>query len=275
MTGSIRHIAIACVLIAALFAALAPDVQAGLRGRGPYDGVVFFDRWDDCILFSGTYLMYIATAAKEPLRAYQGQAIEIDAKEVFQPLNPGDGLIRKFSILGPAVYLERGSAADFPVIQGLDLKAGLIMSAAVSKLTMEIRNRSDAPITVNAGALGYAVLGKKTAVEQSSFDPSDGPSTAYLTRMNVTNPEASVNHASNGVNYLYIARINPADRMPDTVILKPGESVKTAVSVFLPSGEYQFLAGYGCGVHSQPCLPSNAVSFDVDQQGRAQPVGAH
>jgi len=232
---------------------------------------VFFDRWDNCILFSGTYLMYIAAAAKEPLRAYQGQSIEIDAKEVFQPLNPGDGLIRKFAIVGPSVP-KRGS----PPILGLALKSYLIADTANPKLTMEIKNTSDAPITVNAGALGYAVLGKKvTAVGEFWNYPSDGSSIAYITRANVVNDEVRQEiRDSNGVHYLYLARINPVDRMPSFVTLKPGQSVKTAVSVILPAGEYQFLAGYGCGVHSDPCLPSNAVSFDMDQQGRARPVEA-
>src|SRR5690349_24452373 len=75
---------------------------AGIRGPGRYSGVVFFDRWGGCILFSGVYLMYISEEVKDSLRSYEGQAIGIDAQQVVQPLNPGDGLIKRFKIVGPA-----------------------------------------------------------------------------------------------------------------------------------------------------------------------------
>src|SRR5437870_9088382 len=72
--------------------------SAGIRGPGKYSGVVFFDRWDGCILFSSVYLMYISEAVKDDLRSYGGQAIQIDALDVLQHVNPGDGLIRKFKL---------------------------------------------------------------------------------------------------------------------------------------------------------------------------------
>ena len=46
--------------------------------------------------------MYVSERVKEQLRMYEGQAIELDALEVTQPVNPGDGLIRKLKVLGPA-----------------------------------------------------------------------------------------------------------------------------------------------------------------------------
>ena len=81
---------------------LCTPANAGIRGPGKYSGVVIFDRWDGCILFSGVYLMYISERVKDQLREYDGQAIELDALEVFQPKNPGDGLIQKLKVLGPA-----------------------------------------------------------------------------------------------------------------------------------------------------------------------------
>lgn len=85
------------VLAAAL---IIPILVAGIRGAGKYNGVVFYDRWGNCYLFSGVYLMYISEKVKETLRPYQGRAMEIDAKEVYQPMNPGDGLITKYEVIG-------------------------------------------------------------------------------------------------------------------------------------------------------------------------------
>ena len=70
----------------------------------------------------------------------------------------------------------------------------------------------------------------------SAFDLSDRSIVAYLTQ-NVKTPKPRMILAAseNGVNYLYIAR---SIRLTAAGYryMKPGESVKTAVSVFLPSG---------------------------------------
>ena len=46
---------------------------AGILGPGKYSGVVVFDRWDGCILYRGTYVLYVSENVKEKLRDYDGQ----------------------------------------------------------------------------------------------------------------------------------------------------------------------------------------------------------
>ncbi len=85
----------------------APLCGAGRRGPGKYCGVAVFDRWDGCTLYSGVYLMYVSEKTKESLRKYAGQAVQIDAKEVYQPINPGDGRIGKFEYAnGGTIFLD-------------------------------------------------------------------------------------------------------------------------------------------------------------------------
>ena len=57
----------ASVLCTTLLVAAAdtPILVAGIRGPGKYNGVVFYDRWDNCYLFSGVYLMYISEGVKQ------------------------------------------------------------------------------------------------------------------------------------------------------------------------------------------------------------------
>src|SRR4051812_15803797 len=45
-------------------ALVTPTLFGGLRGPGKYNGVVLFDRWDNCYLFSGVYLMYVSETLK-------------------------------------------------------------------------------------------------------------------------------------------------------------------------------------------------------------------
>jgi hypothetical protein len=89
------------VLICALACSFILTAQAGIRGPGKYCGVIVFDRWDTCFLLSGHFITYVSNAVKNPLRPYKGTAMQVDASDVFQPMNPGDALIRKYEIIGP------------------------------------------------------------------------------------------------------------------------------------------------------------------------------
>ncbi len=57
---------------------LATDVRAGERGPGKHSGVVVFDRWDGCTLYSGIYVMYISERVKDKLRKHAGKSVQID-----------------------------------------------------------------------------------------------------------------------------------------------------------------------------------------------------
>jgi hypothetical protein len=63
------------VVLCILSLCLSLPCRAGLRGPGKYCGVVVFDRWDSCTLYSGVFLMYISEGEKEKLRRYSGLAV--------------------------------------------------------------------------------------------------------------------------------------------------------------------------------------------------------
>ena len=124
------------------------------------------------------------------------------------------------------------------------------------KATVEIRNIGRALISISADALGFAVIARG---QLNLFCPSDGTSCAVITRVSATSP--------GGTNQVGKAawgwKVQDPDRLPTTLSLGPGETRKTSVTLQLPPGSYQFLAGYGGGVHSGPCVASNGVSFDI------------
>jgi hypothetical protein len=57
--------------------------------------------------------------------------------------------------------------------------------------------------------------------------------------------------------------------LPDSFTLKPQQKYSFKISLVLPRGEYDFLCGYGGGVHYEKSLASNIVAFDVDENTRA------
>jgi hypothetical protein len=230
-----------------------------MRGRGKYSGVVIFDRWDTCLLLSGVYVTYVSDEVKENLRTYRNQAIEVDASEVFQPMNPGDALIRKYTIIGPAPEASREQA-----IEGVRIivKSDFDSDRAIAFL-ITIENSADSPIQIHSDTIGPTLLGLKS--ENILVDPSDGRSTAWITRGNLVTLSSwrstIDHHPTISVSY----SVDP--KMPEQLNLNPGESKQVRVILKVPAGPYQFLVGLGGGVHEGRSVASNAISFHVDSDG--------
>jgi hypothetical protein len=242
---------------AALIAAAVatPMLVAGIRPPGKYNGVVFYDRWDNCYLFSGVYLMYISDSTKQSLRLYRGKSMEVDAKEVYQPMNPGDGLIKRFAVIGESKEDSRPFYRT-PSIRGVELRATISKVASRFRAVVEIRNNDSTNITIESDALGFAVIAHD---KPFFFCPSDGTSCAVITRLS-----ASAADGNNRVDsQTWAWAFEGSDRLPNRLALRPGEVRTTSLLLDLPKGAYQFIAGYGGGVHAGPCVASNAVAFDV------------
>jgi len=235
-------------------------VNAGLRGPGKYSGVVIFDRWDTCLLLSGGYITYVSDAVKEELRPYRNEAIQINASVVNQVENPGDALIHKYTIIGPAPQ-----SSDTQQIDGVRIR---IRSDFDSDHTIAfwvmIENSATAPIEIESGKIGPTLLGLKSPTFSST---SDGKSVAWITRAGLLNAITRTpmfdNHT---LSFSY--EIDPKTQIAERFSLNPGESKQVRVLFKLPPGPYQFLVGFGGGVpHEGKSLVSNAISFRVDESG--------
>ena len=264
--------------IALLLLCALPFTGLGaIRGPGKYSGVVVFDRWDGCHLYSGAYVMEISEKVKEKLRPFSGQAMLIDAQEVFQPINPGDGLITKLQVVGPA---EDPVSAGFglpPVLDGLSIKAIPNFGApGGDELIVRLSNAGAVRRAIDANALAPTLLVKKQGSECLSFTPSDGPSYAAITRTNINFMNSQPARGScvlNGKGRTVDLSLLPGTAVSPQFELAAGESIEIALRFSLSDGEYQFLAGYGGGVHQVRALASNMISFDVDDAGKPHRVG--
>jgi hypothetical protein len=156
--------------IAFVCTSLSPLANAGIRAPGKYSGVVIYDRWGGYILFSGVYLMYISETVKDQLRPYAGDAVEIDALAVVQPTNPGDGLIRKLKVLGPAG--QNKTPFTFDAIK-LDVQPKAVVGSRMG-VELTIANENDTPARIDSSQLGFVLLSERV---EGATSPSDGPST--------------------------------------------------------------------------------------------------
>jgi hypothetical protein len=251
------------VNLIALFLSLsgcALTLYAGIRGPGKYSGVVIFDRWDTCFLLSGPYITYVSEKVKENLRAYKDQAMQVDASEVLQLMNPGDGLIQKYTIVGPA---PKDSSRQ--VIEGIhiSIKNNFARDRTPTFL-IKIENSSDKPVQIDSGEIGPVLLGLKIDL---SFNPSDGKSMAWITRASLPTPSSAMSFTVNNHTTSASYGIDPNTNLPEWFALNPGESKQVRIKFQVPPGPYQFLVGFGGGVHAGESLASNAISFHVDSEG--------
>lgn len=247
------------VALAATFGIIT--AHAGLRGPGKYCGVVVFDRWGTCFLLSGPYITYISEAVKDELRPYEGKAMQVDASDVFQPMNPGDALIRKYKILGPAPDTHHRVMLEAPQLTA-ESDFGPHGTPA---FLMEIRNVGSVPVTIESSQVGPALLGPTS---KSPFQASDGNSIAVITRGNLLHPsswKSTVGDVTRSASYT----IDPKRHPPEHFELQPGESMKARITFEVSPGQYQFIFGYGGGVHEEKSLASNPISFDINSDGFA------
>jgi hypothetical protein len=248
----------ACLVLCSLLT----TVHAGMRGRGKYSGVVIFDRWDTCFLLSGPYITYISEAVKEGLRSYAGQAIQIDATEITQPMNPGDGLVRSYVILGQAPDDPSDPIANKVEIQAEPAFDG--KSAPIFDIT--VRNISLERVSVSPTELGPTLLGISRGVFSSA---SDGKSVAWITRADLVDGTSWSSTVDGKTTAYANYKVAQPCAFKDRVELAAYESVSYRVRLDVPTGEYQFMAGYGGGVHVWKSMVSNAISFNVDAAGVA------
>lgn len=239
---------------------------AGIRAPGKYSGIVIFDRWDTCYLYSGIYLMYVSEKTKEKLRKYEGQSVFIYAKEVFQPINPGDGLIGKYKFLGLAK--SKGAGLSDLTLKIVPQFAG----EGAPKFLLEIENKMGRAVSVSPGALALTLLGAK---RDKMFSPSDGKSDAWITRQPFKHPSfikemfpKKSKYITWGDNDEFYFDID--ENLPDAIDIQPNQKREISLSFHLPKGEYDFLCGYGGGVHEEKGLVSNIVAFTVDDNGKAK-----
>ena len=254
--------------------AFAVKAYAGLRGPGKYCGVVVFDRWGTCFLLSGPYIMYISGRVKNELIPYKGSAIQIDASDVVQPVNPGDALIQKYKIIGPASLANHP-----PSVEGLELIAQSDFGAdGTPTFLIAIHNNGNRPVEVFSSEVAPTVLGtnqgdalswSRWLRPSSSLSPSDGRSVAWITRMDLALLRSGKREwVRNGFRCsLFYADSNAA--LQERFMLQPGQFRSVRIVVELPSGQYQFIVGYGGGVHEAKSLASNAISYDMNGGGVA------
>ncbi|HEX5426152.1 MAG TPA: hypothetical protein VFW94_21565 [Candidatus Acidoferrales bacterium] len=246
------------VAMCAMVFSLASTVRAGLRGRGKYCGVVVFDRWDTCFLLSGLYIMYVSDSVKEKLRPYTGQSLQIYASGVSQPVNPGDGLITKYDIIGPAP--DRG----WPQTDGIKIEIRPDFRAEnTASFVVTVANTGRNGATIETSQLAQTLLGPNKIL----FTPSDGKSLAWITRTSMLGGDHFGKMHIDEKLISFGSTIDPGSSLPGEFDLAPGESRLTRITFRLPPGTYEFMIGYGGGVHEHKSVASNAVSFAVRKNG--------
>lgn len=243
---------------------LTETALAGLRAAGEYTGVVIFDRWDACYLYSGTYLMPVSEKAKEQLRGQSGRFVRVNAAKVFQPINPGDGLIQEFTTLPPK---EPVATSQDELIRSLELKVTLdLEDLKIPRAVIALRNIGKKSIRVNILELAPTLFKKITGTPGEHWrSPADGPSYAYVTRFNLASTKRYADRLYEEDRPFEIDALKAPEST--TLTLAPSDTQQVVLSLSVPAGEYDLIVGYAGGVHESEPAVSNLLAFDVDALG--------
>ena len=261
-----KHATSLAVILLSAVAALA-----GIRGPGKYSGVVVFDRWDTCYIYDGVFLMYVAEKEKGRLRKYEGRHVEVYAKEVVQPMNPGDGRIMKFDLLSTS-----GLKTRTPRYKDLWITAEpLFEPGRKPRFALALENRGGADVKVSQSSITPTLLGEKD--EFDDFSPSDGKSEARITRCGLDHAKAfrkerSVTFTKPDGQELtlttkYALGVEDAQSLPDDLLVPAGQTLRVVVALEVPPGTYDFLFGCDIGIRENRRIASNVVSFHVGDDG--------
>lgn len=232
----------------------------GLRGPGKYSGVVVFDRWDTCFLLSGPYITYISNAVKEDLRPYAGTAIQIDAIDVIQPMNPGDALVRKYKVIGPA------PEPKYESLEGLELNVTPDFVNEQPAFLVEVRNTGTSATWVRTDEIGITLLSDTKTL--FLFCASDGRSGAVITRSNLQARGGHEWSVDDKNEHAYFT-LEPHVPLTTRIRINAGQSFSVRLKFDVSPGEYEFLVGYAEDVHASKSLASKRVSFAVNGSGKA------
>jgi hypothetical protein len=251
---------ILCALSISLLA--TASAFGGIRSPGEYAGIVVYDRWDTCYLYDGIYLMYISEKIKERLRNYAGHTIRIDATEVYQPMNPGDGLIREFNFLGLAKDQGHSQIADLAItiIPHFEIDGS-------PQFIIDVKNTGQRKITISNDGLAPTLFGEKDA--DDFLSPSDGKSEARITRWSFPFASGVQSRSIGTTAKWWGVKIDDGKVPSSTFMLAAGKSKQFRASISASPGNYEFLCGYATGQEGNEERISNSVLFNVDEKGKA------
>jgi hypothetical protein len=184
--------------------------------------------------------------------------MQINATDVFQPVNPGDALIRSYEILGPA------PEPKWLTLDGLQLAVTPDFSSGREPaFVVEIRNSSDSTIKVDPSSAAPVLVSDRP---EWPLAPSDGGSLAVITRTDLTIPSSSQEESLGDQHYRWGYSTDWKGTRGEPLEFRPGQSFKTRITFRVPPGRYQFMFAYGGGVHEEKSLVSNSISFDVSDK---------
>ena len=255
----------------ALLVLLAAVAAAGIRGPGKYRGVVVFDRWDTCYIYDGAFLMYVSEKTKERLRKHEGRHVEVYAKEVVQPMNPGDGRIMKFDLLSSSP-----SKPPPPRFKNLGVTAEpLFEPGRKPRFALAVENRGGEDVKVGQFALAPTLLGEKD--DSDLHSPSDGKSEARITRCGLDSAKLyyrehgvtvmKLDGTETGVTLRYAFEVEDGRSLPEDLLIPAGQTVRVVVALDIPPGAYDFLFGCDVGILESRRIASNIVSFQLGDDG--------
>jgi hypothetical protein len=142
-----RHVFAATAVLLVLS---ARPLRAEMLGPGTYHGYAAIDRWGQNVFHTGPYHLFLNEEAAAELKPYRGQRLTLKVTGLWQPMNPGAGLIA-----------EVGSVAvdDSPEVTLTVRPEGRkAVQGHGFAFLLRVENQSPDPVTLHPGILGACLV---------------------------------------------------------------------------------------------------------------------
>jgi len=176
-------------------------------------------------------------------------------------------LIRQFKVLGAAP-----PAREWESLDGLKLSVvRAFEDGQTPEFLIRVENVGEKPRVLRMDALAPTLLRAQTA-GGNGLSPADGPSIAAVTRQSFWIHGEGPRMQETNARWQW--HVTSPEKLNASVSLDPKATFELRLSFALPPGEYDFLVGYGGGVHENQGIASNRVGFDVREDGSGAFVNA-
>ncbi len=119
-------------------------------GPGVYFGYFNVDRWGQKVFHAGPHHLFVSEDVAAQLKTHVGKPLKLDVKDVYQPRNPGGGIIQKVS--------DVSTTKSSGLVLDAETDSHKVERGKGTPVRLAVRNGSSEEITLHPRSLAYVVV---------------------------------------------------------------------------------------------------------------------
>ena len=126
---------------------------AAILGPGTYEGQFTTDRWGQQVLHNGVSDLFLSDKVAQQLKVYEGKLLKVEVKKMYQPMNPGGGIIESIG----NVVVKKETATSLKI----NIKTAKVKRGQGATLHLALQNVSKKQIEITPWELTLSIVTNK------------------------------------------------------------------------------------------------------------------